>query len=108
MARKKIVKQLDGRLDEAKREIDVLPPVHGYRTSEASVYEESLKEMNLSDLHGEAIDRGVIPNTDDRNRLISRLMTVFRQKVMESRGVAQPTDVFTLEQRKKAAELLSS
>ncbi len=49
-----------------------------FKTTDASVYEGELKEMNKSDLQREATSKGLIP-IDDRFVLTERLMNEFNK-----------------------------
>lgn len=111
MARKKVkgITQVDGKVDGPQPSIDEIlgeAPSHGYQSKSLEEYEASLKDMNLSDLHTEAVNRGVIPNTDDRNRLIDRLVRVFRQETNRYNFTAREEPAFSKEQRKRAEDLL--
>lgn len=84
MGRPKKQKFVDGNADEGKIQPKTLDQIWGqtglgvYGTFEASVYEAKLRELSLNDLKNEAISRQEYP-IDDRERLIKRLMELFRE-----------------------------
>lgn len=80
--------QIDGKLDEATarpldrvRTLDQLLGNTGlskYGTLDEAIYQSQLDEMNMADLHKEAISNSLVPNTN-RQTLIKRLLHEFNK-----------------------------
>lgn len=112
MARKKKVEELrqtDGRwTDEQRREIDEIMGNrnNGYgKFPTMEAYKAHLDEMNLADLHREAVARGLLPN-DDRRRLVDNLTRQFKKTTNPYKGVYSREDAWTPKDKKQIAELM--
>lgn len=61
---------------------------HDYKTSDPELYKSQLKRMNLADLQEAALANGFLPS-DNRDRLIDRLMGKFREDTSGSKLMAE-------------------
>ena len=105
------LKQLDGEAKINLKRPVTLDQILGdtgtgrYGTLDENVYTQQLKDMVWSDLQRHATENGIIP-TDDRARLINKLIAEFRNYSRKYAHVTAPPQI-TKEKYSKVAKLMA-
>lgn len=109
---KRKFKQLDGEqkvnLEKRPTTLDQILGDTGmsrYKTLNEDIYTQQLKDMAFSDLQRHATENGIIP-TDDRARLINKLVAEFRNHVRKYSHVTAPPPM-DIQKFQKVSKLMS-
>lgn len=77
-----------------------------YGTLNEDEYASRLRSYSFADLQREAVNNAIIP-TDDRNRLINKLISIFREHRAKYTPISAQNDKTNVETYKKVAAIMS-